>query len=86
MIVATQAKLHSGSTYQGMRSAESAVICDYLKGKMKYQVVSERQGKSFGELSPLHRTVSDGQRYSAATRNSVSGRTISRKAKSALDM
>jgi hypothetical protein len=31
-------------------------------------------------------TVSDGQRYSAATRNSASGRTISRKAKSALDM
>src|SRR5882762_9829415 len=53
MIVATQARLHSGSTYQGMRSAESAVICDYLKGKMKCQVVSERQGRSFGELSPL---------------------------------
>jgi len=31
-------------------------------------------------------TVSDGQGYSAATRNSASGRTISRKAKSALDM
>jgi len=27
-----------------MRSAETAVIFDYLKGKMKYQVVSERQG------------------------------------------